>query len=304
MGRFQHLSSRLVAQNGVILFGIGSLLILLLSGGRVSWLVILYSINVFLTFTLAILGLCIYWWTHRHVETHWRSRFALSALGFVVSMSILLITLISKFTYGGWVTVLVTSTVIFVCVLIRRHYMHTDKQLGQLDSLAPPLKEISNKPTHPLDPTKPTAAFIVGKNVGAAMHTLLWAQRMFPEHFKNFIFLSSGIVDVQSYGGQDSLETMQKETAEKLDYFVQYCHQHDQPAISFGSYGTDPVTLLTELAEKINAEFPNTIFFTSKLIFEKDNWILRLLHNEAAFSIQRKLHLKGIQLIILPIKIE
>ena len=63
--RFQHLSSRLVTQNGVILFGMASLAILLWSQGHVSWLVILYSINVFLTFSLAIFGLCIYWWTHR-----------------------------------------------------------------------------------------------------------------------------------------------------------------------------------------------------------------------------------------------
>ncbi len=302
--RFGHLSNRLVTQNGVILFGVASLLILLLSEGHVSWLVILYSINVFLTFSLAIFGLCIYWWKHRHTRTNWKQRLILSMLGLAVSVGILLITLISKFTYGGWVTVLVTSAVVFICWLIRRHYIYTNKQLNRLDALLAPLKKVSEKSLPALDPKQPTAVFMVGKNRGVTMHTLLWAQRMFPNHFKNFIFISSGIVDVQSFGGQNSLEAMQKEAGEKLNYFVEYCHQHGQPAISLCSYGTDPITLLTELAEKIHKQFPNTIFFASKLIFANDNWLVRLLHNEAAFAIQRKLHLKGVQLIILPIKIE
>lgn len=302
--RFTHLSNRLVTQNGVILFGIASFAILMLSEGRVSWLVVLYSINVFLTFSLAIFGLCLYWWNHRHTEAHWRRRLILSIVGLMVSVGILFVTLISKFTEGGWVTVLVTGIVVLVCWFIRAHYLRTNKQLAKLNILLPKIKPSSDQLLPPLDPMQPTAAFMVGKNSGVAMHALLWAQRMFPGHFKNFIFISSGIVDVQSFGGQHSLEQMQKETEGKLNYFVEYCHQHEQPAVSFCSYGTDPVVLLTRLAEKITVQFPNTIFFASKLIFAKDNWITRLLHNEAAFSIQRKLHLKGIQVVILPIKID
>ena len=51
---------------GSCVMGIASVLILLWSGGNVNLLVVLYSINVFLTFSLSLLGLCIYWWTHRN----------------------------------------------------------------------------------------------------------------------------------------------------------------------------------------------------------------------------------------------
>ncbi len=54
--QFRHLSNRLVAHNGIWLMGIGALGILLLSGGDVSWLVVLYSINVFITFSLSLYG--------------------------------------------------------------------------------------------------------------------------------------------------------------------------------------------------------------------------------------------------------
>jgi hypothetical protein len=53
----------------------------------------------------------------------------------------------------------------------------------------------------------------------------------------------------------------------------------------------------------VHKEFPNCIFFTSKLIFEQENWLIRLLHNQAALAIQRPLHLRGLQMVILPMKI-
>jgi hypothetical protein len=54
---FRDLSARLVRQNGVMVMGVASLLILLWTRGQVAVLVVLYSINVFLTFSLSLLGL-------------------------------------------------------------------------------------------------------------------------------------------------------------------------------------------------------------------------------------------------------
>ena len=59
----------------------------------------------------------------------------------------------------------------------------------------------------------------------------------------------------------------------------------------------------TRLCEEISHEFPNAIFFTSKLIFATDNWFTRLLHNQAALAVQRRLHLEGLQMVILPMKV-
>jgi hypothetical protein len=49
-----------VTQNGIVIMGLAALVILLWSRGSVDLLVVLYSINVFLTFSLSLLGLCIY----------------------------------------------------------------------------------------------------------------------------------------------------------------------------------------------------------------------------------------------------
>ncbi len=303
--RFRHLSSRLVTQNGVIVFGIAALLILWLSGGRVSWLVILYSVNVFLTFSLSILGLCVYWIKQRrNASPHWLGRLIFSAFAFLVTFSILIVTLISKFTFGGWVTVVITSFVILICLLVKKHYNFVFKKLHDIDLLmtSTPLKT----PTTliPLQPNEATAVVMVSEHRGIGLHNLLWILRTFPNHFKNFIFVSVGIVDVESFSARKELTTMQENTHEMLDYFVNYCQQQGLAAKGFSAYGTDPTEKLTHLSKKIIKEFPHSLFFASKLIFNKDNWITRLLHNETAVMLQRRLHLLGMQLVILPMKID
>lgn len=301
--RFRHLSTRLVIQNGLILFGILALSILLWCRGKVSLLVILYSINVFLTFSLSLFGLCVYWAKHRsEASTQWFWRLLFSFFAFAITSSILCITLISKFESGGWLTVVITCTVIFICLLIKRHYKIFNKKLIKLDI------QLKQPIVHPLetiiiDPQQPTAVILIGKSPGIAMHTLLNVIRMFPRHFKNFVFLSAGIVDVESFAGQSTLEHMRTEVNKNLQYFVDYCHQYGMAAEAYATFGTDTVEELTHLAIKISKKYANCIFFSSKLIFEHDNFITRFLHNETPLTLQRNLHLEGKELVILPMKI-
>jgi amino acid transporter len=301
--QFRHLSTRLVTQNGVLIMGVGALLILLLSGGKVDYLAVLYSINVFLTFSMSLAGLCVYWWRHRADDRRWSGRFALSAVGFVLTFGILMVTVIEKFSEGGWVTLLITGLVIALCIYIRSHYEDTRQKLQRVDQLfaATPLSEVKDPPA--LDPGAPTAAFLVGSSRGGGIHTLLWVQRLFPNHFKNFIFLSARAVDAQSYGGAEELPKLQAQAEGSLKYFVNYCHTFGLAAASKLAMGTDRVEELTHLCEETQREFPNTVFFTSKLVFENENFITRIFHNQTALALQRRLHLHGMQMVIMPMKI-
>lgn len=305
--RFRHLSSRLVTQNGVVLFGLAALIVLLWSDGSVAWLVVLYSINVFLTFSMSILGIAVYWWQHRETASlNWRWRLIFSLFAFCVTGSILIVTLLSKFTAGGWVTAVITGAVIALCLMIKRHYSMIAAKLHNVDDTLHVTLPTIAPAALPLDPAQPTAIFFISKHYGpgVGMHTLLWVLRMFPQHFKNFIFLSAGIVDVESFTGQDALKTMQEQVDSELNYFVVYCRANGLAAESYSAFGTDPTVQLTELAEQAAQKYPNCIFFASKLIFEHDNWMTRLLHNETAITLQRRLHACDLQLVILPMRIE
>ena len=301
--KFRYLSSRLVTQNGILVMGIAALAILLWTRGSVTLLVVLYSVSVFLTFAISLFGLCLYWWGHRRELDHWKRRFALSLTGFVICAGILAVLLVEKFADGGWAAALIIAAIAALCICIRNHYRDTKAAIHSVDQV------FANQPFGPHagvvvpDPDHPTAVFIVGTSRGGGLHALLWVQRMFPGHFKNFIFVNARTVDSHAYGGSGAVEQMREEANATLKFFVDFCHSHNMASAAYLGFGTDVVDKVTRLCEDISKEYPHAIFFTSKLIFEQDNWFIRLLHNQAALAIQRRLHFKGLQMVILPMKV-
>jgi hypothetical protein len=301
--QYRYLSTRLVTQRGIQLMGAAALGILVVTGGRVALLVVLYSINVFLTFSLSLLGLCIYWWRVRHDDWRWRHRIALSCLGLLVTGSILLVTLVEKFTEGGWMTVVITGVVIAFCLINHAHYALVRRKIRAADEALgwAAFPDVADPPS--LDPLGHTAVFVVGSSRSGGIYALEWVRREFPGEFRNCIFMNVRTVDARSYGGGEDLERMHQQATEALTYFVNYCHHGGLAAKPYLAFGTDPIEELTKLAEKIYGEFPHSIFFTSKLIFERDNWYIRQLHSEAALTMLRRLHLRNMPMVILPMKL-
>jgi len=302
--QFRYLSTRLVTQNGILVMGIAALAILFWTRGQVTLLVVLYSLSVFLTFAISLFGL--YWWRHRNDREaghRWLRRFVLSLVGFVICAGILAVLLVERFTQGGWATALIIAAIAGLCMFIRNHYRQTKRAILSVDRV------FSKQPFGPVtgsvepDPEAQTAVFIVGNSRGGGLHALLWVLRMFPGHFKNFLFVNARTVDAHAYGGEGALEKMRADAARTLEYFVDFCQSHGMASASYIGFGTDAVEEVTRMCEEINREYPNSIFFTSKLIFASDNWFTRLLHNQAALAVQRRLHLEGLQMVILPMKV-
>ena len=79
--RLAHLSGRLVTQDGVFAMGGAAVLILIGTHARVGLLVILYAINVFITFTLSQLGMSVHWWRVRKTESRWIHKLFINGLG-------------------------------------------------------------------------------------------------------------------------------------------------------------------------------------------------------------------------------
>lgn len=301
--KFRYLSTRLVTQNGILVMGLAALAILFWTGGSVTLLVVLYSVSVFLTFAISLYGLCLYWWQNRRSQPFWLRRFTLSMTGFMICAGILTVLLVEKFRAGGWAAAVIIAAIAGMCIWIRSHYRQTKDAIHKVDQV------FANQPFGPHigpvepDPENQTAVFIVGSSRGGGLHALLWVQRMFPGHFRNFIFVNARTVDAQAYGGEGAVEQMRAEANATLKYFVDFCHSHGMASAAYLGFGTDVVNEVTKLCETISKEYPNSIFFTSKLIFEHDNWFTRLLHNQAALAIQRRLHFESLQMVILPMKV-
>ena len=301
--KFRYLSTRLVTQNGILMMGVAALAILFWTGGSVTLLVVLYSVSVFLTFAISLYGLCLYWWQNRRNQQYWFRRFLLSLTGFMICAGILTVLLVEKFRAGGWAAAVIIGAIAVGCIWIRNHYRQTKDAIHMVDQVFANQPFGSHASPVDPDPNNQTAVFIVGSSRGGGLHALLWVQRMFPGHFKNFIFVNARTVDAHAYGGEGAVEHMRAEANATLKFFVDFCHSHGMASSAYLGFGTDVVNEVTKLCETINKEYPNSIFFTSKLIFEHDNWFTRLLHNQAALAIQRRLHFESLQMVILPMKV-
>ena len=132
--RFANLSARLVTQDGVLAMGLAAGVILVGSHASVDLLVVLYSINVFITFTLSQLGMTVHWWQSRAEVPRWKSKLLINGVGCIFTALILVLTTTLKFYEGGWVTVVMTGGLITLCIIVHRHYEAVHKAIEQLEA--------------------------------------------------------------------------------------------------------------------------------------------------------------------------
>jgi amino acid transporter len=300
--RFAQLSDRLTMQNGVLLMGGSSLLALVYTHGDITILVTLYAINVFVTFSLSQLAMCRFWYRERKNRPDWRRQGAIHVVGFVLCLSILMVNVYEKFLEGAWVTIVVTGAVVAVFTWTRAHYRKVQENLRRLDSILSSMPK-SPTPARALDPKKPTAALLVGGYAGLGVHSLLTIQRLFPNYFQNFVFLSVGVIDSATFKDIAEVVEVKERTRKALDEYVSLAQGLGLAATSRMSLGTEAVDAATQLCRDVAKEFPRSLFFAGKLVFEQERWYQRILHNETAYQIQRRLQFAGLNAMVLPVRL-
>jgi Amino acid permease len=302
--RFAQLSDRLVTTNGIWLMGLAAFGTLLYTRGSVGRLVVMYAINVFLTFSLTMLGMSRHWIEERRRTSHWKRNLALHGSGLLLCVSILGITVYEKFEEGAWLTVLVTASLVVLAFLVKRHYLRVREQLRRLDDalLNIPVRP-HEEPRTPIPREEPVAVMLVSGFSGLGVHTVLSVQNLFPRQYKNYLFVSVGVIDSSHFKGVAELEALKKQTIDDLQKYVDLAHRLGFRAEMRYAIGREAVEQIVELCEKIRGEFPRAIFYLGQLVFENDKFYYRLLHNETAFAIQRRLQFAGLQAIVLPIRV-
>ena len=303
---FSALSSRLVTKNGIILMGGAAIGVILATNGRVSTLVVLYSINVFITFSLSFFGLLKHW-AGRHRKKipliTWFRKAAFAAAGFVMSVCILMVTIVEKFGTGGWLTILITSFVIYIGFSIKKSYRRLSEKLNRCETKVEIDEKKDPKHTPHINHEAPTAVFILDSNIGSTAYAAEWVNKTFPQVYKNYVFVGVGEVDSDNFTEDDVWEKQKKQIKQKLRYLVNHWHNLDVASTSYISYGTDVVEKVSEMAAKISHDFPHSVFFNTKLIRSDENFFTRMLFNETSYIIQRRLHNNGHTMIIVPMNV-
>jgi len=307
--RFASLSDRLVTQNGVLLMGLAALILVLSTQAAVSFLVVLYSINVFITFSLSQLGMVRHWWLDRAREPKWRGKLLINGFGLLLSGGILISLCVVKFKDGGWATLFVTGLLVAAAFWIKRHYKQTQVQLQRLDELVaatgidPASIRDTNVPGPDCNPTGRTAVLLVNGFNGLGLHTLLAVVRMFPKVYQNFVFLQVGVVDAGSFKGAAEMENLRAHSRREVERYVTFMRQQGFYAEAHFAVGTDVADEAAKLCEQVAQRFPNAQFFAGQLVFKDENLLTRWLHNYTVFELQRRLYQNGWPMLILPIQV-
>ncbi len=303
--RFAALSERLTTANGILLMGGAALVALFYTRGDVRHIVVMYSINVFLTFSLSLLGMSLYTLRTRgrgkaKVKAPWKRRAALFIGGFALCATILGFTIVEKFSQGGWITLAVTGTLVAVCLLIRRHYKGVASRLNRAFEGLERIPEHAGLTPGAPDPSLPAAVILVGGYTGFGVHTTLNVFRAFPGHFKSIVFVSVGTIDSGGFKGEDSIQALHNATEHTLQRYADLATRLGMPATTRMAVGADTVDEAEKLCLSIAREFARPTFFAGQVVFARETWVHRLLHNQTAFAIQRRLQWAGLNMVILP----
>lgn len=303
---FSLLSNRLVTKNGILLMGFAAAGALLITGGQVHLLVVLYSINVFLTFTLSLAGLSSYRWRKRHRKGSLR-KLMIPFISMLICAFILAVTIFEKFTTGGWITIFVTGSLIVLGFAIRKQYdkvscqvQQTEEILAQAFSRKRPREE---QQLLEVDPEKPTAVFIIDETAASGLHTLLWVQREFPRTYTNFIFASVAEFDTEELVDDSKWKRLNVNTTKRLQQYVDYCQDRGIPSKYYHAFSIDVAERMEQLADQIAQDYPRSTFFGAKVISDNENFFTQLLHNQIIYILQRRLHNRGKTMIIMPMKL-
>jgi amino acid transporter len=136
---------RLAFSNG-ILFLAGAATILVISfGAEVNRLIQLYIVGVFVSFTLSQTGMVRHWnrllarGPNRAEGLRMRRSQTINVLGLVMTGSVLVVVLITKFTEGAWIAITAMVMIFALMRAIRRHYDRVSAELvpRETDSVLP-----------------------------------------------------------------------------------------------------------------------------------------------------------------------
>jgi amino acid transporter len=305
--RFATLSDRLVTQNGVLMMGLAALIIVLSTSASVSFMVVLYSINVFITFSLSQLGMVRHWWQVRAKEPAWQRKISINGVGLLLTGGILALLCVVKFDEGGWATLLVTGALVGLSFWVKRHYRHTQNKLHRLNELvAAALADdaiVVEKTPPPCDTNARTAVFLVNGFNGMGLHTLLAVVRMFPKVYQNFVFVQVGVLDAGNFKGADEVENLREYSQREAGRFVAYMGKRGFYTEAHVALGTDIVEEAAKLCAVIAEKFPQAQFFAGQLVFKDESFATRWLHNHTVFELQRRLYQNGRAMLILPIQV-
>ena len=247
---------RLVLSNGILVLGVAAGGLLVAFGGQVSALIPLFAIGLFASFTLSQAGMVVHHWRLR--EQGWPSKLGINAVGTLATTAVTFVVIVSKFTEGAWIPVLVIPSLVLLFSSIHRHYRRIDELLAV--SPGKPLPEIVH-----------TVVVLVGPRVHqGVIEALAYAKTLRP-HYLHAVTVAYD---------RESEERM-RETWNSYGFDVPL----DIISSPFRSLTGPVITYIDELDQRLQHDVVTVILPE----FVVHHWWEQFLHNQTALFLKARL---------------
>ena len=148
-----------------------------------------------------------------------------------------------------------------------------------------------------------TAIILVNGFNGLGLHTLLGAVRLYGGGFRRMVFVQIGVLDAGNFKGADEIERLREHVKQEGERYVNFVQARGGAAEAVTAVGHEVLDELSKLVPDLTARFSNVVFFSGQLVFERETFLTRWLHNYTAFALQRRLFLRGLPCAIVPIRV-
>jgi hypothetical protein len=135
---FQFRGDRLAFNTGIVLLAFVSVVLIVGFGGSVTALIPLYTVGVFIAFTLSQSGMVRRWWRLRDEQRGWRRRALINGIGAVTTGVVAIEVAASKFALGAWVVLVLMPILIAMMLFIHRQYRASATKLAFRDDIVVP----------------------------------------------------------------------------------------------------------------------------------------------------------------------
>lgn len=131
---------RLAFSNGILFLAVAAIIFVVAFGAQVTALIQLYIVGVFVSFTLSQTGMVRHWTRLLRTETDPSARRRMvqsrvvNSIGLVMTATVLVVVLITKFTAGAWIAVLAMVSIFVLMKLIHHHYASVQRELDRAET--------------------------------------------------------------------------------------------------------------------------------------------------------------------------
>lgn len=246
---------RLVFSNGILALSAMAGLLIVVFRAEVSALIPLYAVGVFTGFTLSQFGMIRHHLRLR--EPNWQRGLVINVVGCVATLVVLAVVVVSKFTIGAWIPVVVIPIIVMIFRRIHRHYAEVDRQLA-----AEPADRVRRRTN--------TVVVLVGKVTKGSLIAIAYARSLNPDRL-----VAVSVVSSAEEQDRITRQWEDHEIAVELQTLYSPYRELSRPILRY----------IDDLDNRRDDDFLTVVVPE----FSLQHWWQQLLHNQSALVLRTRL---------------